>query len=116
MRKAMFALLAAAGVVMVCALPAFAWHGGHWGGSVWIGPGWGPVYPYPFYVGPPAVIERPVIIREPPPVYVEKAPSLRDEDYWYYCPDPQGYYPEVKKCPKGWLKVVPSPEPPDEEE
>jgi hypothetical protein len=28
----------------------------------------------------------------------------------------KGYYPYMKKCPKGWMKVVPSPEPPDGEE
>jgi hypothetical protein len=32
--------------------------------------------------------------------------------YWYYCQNPQGYYPYVKQCPNGWMKVVPSPPPP----
>jgi hypothetical protein len=121
MKKIMCALVAAAGVVLVLAMPVYARHG-HWGGSIWIGPGWGPiypyppVYPYPFYVGPPAVVQRPIIIQESPPIYVEQAPSRDGESYWYYCPDPQGYYPYVKRCPKGWERVAPSPEPMNEEE
>jgi hypothetical protein len=88
--------------------------GGHFSGSIWIGPGWGgwgpwwgpPYYPYyPYYPGPPAVIQQ------QPPVYVEPAPQ--EQYYWYFCQDPQGYYPYIKKCPKGWLKVIP-PAPPEE--
>lgn len=123
MKKAMGALVAAIGLILSVSAPACAGHG-YWGGSIWIGPGCRPVYPYPrlypypypYYVGPPAIAERQIIIREPPPVYVEPAPERDRESYWYFCPDPQGYYPYVKKCPKGWLKVVPSPEPEDEEE
>jgi hypothetical protein len=112
MKKFVWTALAAAGLLVAFSLPAHAWHGGHFRGSIWIGPGWGPVYPY-WYPGPPVVVERPVIIPEQPPVYVEPAPSREEESYWYYCPDKQGYYPYVKKCPKGWLKVVPAPAPPD---
>ena len=32
-------------------------------------------------------------------------------DYWYYCQNPQGYYPYVNSCPGGWMKVVPQPPP-----
>jgi len=28
-------------------------------------------------------------------------------EYWYYCTDPAGYYPQIQNCVKGWLKVVP---------
>lgn len=28
--------------------------------------------------------------------------------YWYYCTDPEGYYPYVRDCPRGWMQVVPS--------
>ena len=30
-----------------------------------------------------------------------------EQSYWYFCQDPEGYYPYVKQCPKGWQKVVP---------
>jgi Spy/CpxP family protein refolding chaperone len=29
-------------------------------------------------------------------------------NYWYYCPNPAGYYPDVQTCPEGWLQVVPN--------
>ncbi len=84
-------------------------------GGVWVGPGpwWGPPYPYygpnPYYYPYP-----PVVIQQQPQTYIQPAPQQAEEqDYWYYCSNPQGYYPYVKKCPNGWLKVVPS-APPDE--
>jgi hypothetical protein len=88
------------------------------GGRGW-GPGWGPVvglglglglwelsrpyyYPYDSYYYPP-----PVIIQQQAP----QPPSVPVQEpvYWYYCQNPQGYYPYVTQCPKGWMKVVPTP-------
>jgi hypothetical protein len=37
-----------------------------------------------------------------------------EPSYWYYCQNPQGYYPYVKQCPSGWTKVPPSAVPPDQ--
>ena len=73
-----------------------------------IGPLWWPGYPRysPYYYGPPAVV-----VTQPPTRYVQ-APPPESESYWYYCQSPEGYYPYVKKCPDGWMKVVP--EAPDE--
>ncbi len=94
-------------------------HGGHWSGGVWIGPafgwyGWGPWwdarYPYPYYRYPPVVIER------QQPLYIEPEPEQQDQGYWYYCRERQAYYPYVEQCPGGWMKVVPSPVPPDVKE
>lgn len=103
-------------------------HDGHFsfGGSVWLGPGWGwgpwwwgpsyyPYYPYyPYYYGEP-----PVVIEQQPQTYDEPAPQQQqaeDQYYWYFCPESKNYYPYVKKCPKGWLKVVPPPAPSDYKE
>jgi len=103
-------------------------HGhGSFSGSVWIGPGWGgwgpwwgfSAYPYyypyyypynyyPYYYG-----ETPVAAEERPSAYVEPAPRQEEEEYWYFCPDSKNYYPYVKKCPGGWLRVVPPQTPPD---
>lgn len=73
----------------------------YWGGSIWLGPGypygWG--YPYPYYAGPP------VVIQQQPPVYLQR--EQPESNYWYYCQNPQGYYPYVNSCPGGWMKVVP---------
>jgi hypothetical protein len=43
-------------------------------------------------------------------VYVQ--PEQPQQNYWYYCQEPQGYYPYVKQCPGGWMKVLPQPAPP----
>ncbi len=84
------------------------WGGPVFRGSVWIDPGWGwgvPVYPY--YAPQPQVI-----IQQPTPLYLEPQRTQPDDEaYWYYCPNPAGYYPYVKKCSVGWLKVVPTPTP-----
>ena len=114
-------------LVLAVAMPAYAdRHGGHFrghrtfGGSIWIGPGWDPwwwggypyYYPYyPYYY--PYYYSPPVIQQQEPQEYIQPAPQ--EQYYWYYCEDPQGYYPYIKKCPKGWLKVAPTPGPEDEE-
>ncbi len=72
-----------------------------WGGwSPWYYP---PPYYYPYYY-PPVVIERP-----DPPVYIEQPQPAPAVGYWYYCRSPGGYYPNVRECPGGWLKVLPRP-------
>jgi hypothetical protein len=67
-----------------------------------------PYYPYYPYYPAPAVIQQPAT-----DIYVQPAPQPEEADYWYYCQEPQGYYPNVKECPKGWLKVVPPVNPPE---
>lgn len=92
----------------------------HFRGGVWIGPVWGPGWwgaPYPYaypYSYPP-----PVVIRQEPQEYIQQPAAQPQQQYWYYCPDPQGYYPNVKRCPKGWMKVLPTapvPGPPETKE
>lgn len=90
----------------------YGWHGGFRGG-IWIGPTWGPwwgepwwgySYPYynPYYYEPP--------IQQQPSIYMQQEPTQEKESYyWYFCTKPEGYYPYVKRCPGGWLKVVPAP-------
>lgn len=89
-------------LILIFAMPAMAYyhHGG--GGSrttfsIWLGPIY--PFPYPYYYAPP------------PPVYVVPVPvaPAPEPNYWYYCPNPQGYYPYVQTCPGGWMKVVPEP-------
>jgi hypothetical protein len=93
-----------------------AWHGGFhghgrvgvfvgpgvwWGGPWWWGPGY-PYYDYPGYSYPYYA----------PPVYVQPQPPPQQPYYWYYCQNPQGYYPYVQQCPNGWMQVVPPASPP----
>jgi hypothetical protein len=86
--------------------------GGHVGVGVWLGPGWwGPNY-YPFYYPyfPP---EQRIVIEQQPEMYIQPSQQAEEQQiYWYYCTEPKGYYPYVKQCPSGWMKVVPSPPPP----
>jgi len=95
-------------------------HGGHDGGHVgigvylgpgWWGPGWWGPYPYyPYYPYSPV----PTVIQQPSTeIYVQPAPQAEESRYWYYCQESQGYYPDVQRCPEGWLKVVPPENPPE---
>ena len=81
------------------------------GGSVAIGPPvYGPGWWGPGYYGPPPYYAPPPVVAQSPPVYVERGRS--ESDYWYYCQNPQGYYPYVQSCPGGWMRVVPETTPP----
>jgi len=76
--------------------------------GVFIGvPIWQPFYPAPYYYYPPVAVAP-----SSPPVYIEQGNAQAAEsNYWYYCTNPEGYYPYVKQCPGGWQKVVPQPPP-----
>jgi hypothetical protein len=92
------------------------WHGGHgWGGigvTLDVGHYWGPYwwpygYAYAYPYGYPSAY--------PPQVYVSPAPQVSIQppaspSVWYYCENPQGYYPYVHQCPGGWRTVAPSPQ------
>jgi len=115
MKKGIFIVLVVVlGVLLVSMASAQAHERFVFRGGIWLGPGpwWGPPYPYygpyPYYPAPPVVIER------QPPVYVQPSPQPEEQDYWYFCTKPEGYYPYVKRCPGGWLTVVPPSAPPDE--
>lgn len=84
---------------------------GYYGPPAWgPRPYWGPPMvvapPYPYYAPPAVVVQQ-------PPVYVRQ-PQPEEPDYWYYCENPRGYYPYVRTCPGGWMKVVPQTVPPSE--
>jgi len=91
-------------------------HGGHYGHSsfgLYFG---APFYSYPYYrypyqypyYYPPAVVTVP----SAPPVYIQQSPPATRQypaGYWYYCNNPEGYYPYIKECPDGWQQVEPTP-------
>jgi hypothetical protein len=110
MKKLIYIALAAVMLLLANSVPSEARHG-HFSGGVFIGvPLWGPGwwgYPYPYAYPYPYPSQPTVVIRQEPQEYVQQ-PAQPQQQYWYYCPDPQGYYPYVKACPKGWLKVVPT--------
>jgi hypothetical protein len=79
------------------------WHGFHEGRDGWwwvLDGAWywypAPVYPYPDPYRPPVVV-------------VPSAPAAGP--LWYFCPNPQGYYPYVANCPTPWQPVTPTPGP-----
>ncbi len=109
----MLAGIAAAG-------PATA-HGYRYGPRVSFGFVFGPPVfwgsPYPYYYYPPAYYYPPMAaVPAEPTVYIERpdntraAPERTRQDYWYYCPEAEAYYPYVKQCAKGWQKVPPQPQ------
>ena len=58
-----------------------------------------------------------VVVEQPPgsPEFIQQNPPAQRDDryYWYYCREADKYYPYVKQCPGGWMKVVPNTPPPD---
>jgi hypothetical protein len=84
--------------------------------------GWGPAdywgYPYPYYYPPypyyyppdPAYYAAP---QGPPPQAQAPAPSqftgAPPQQFWYYCDNPQGYYPYVQNCGAAWKQVAATP-------
>src|SRR5208282_2127795 len=88
------------------------WQGGHWihdwhnGRYAWwwtVDGFWYfypvPTYPYPTYV-PPAIV-----LQQAPPVPTGLPPA----QFWYYCDNPQGYYPYVASCNGPWRPVPVTP-------
>jgi hypothetical protein len=143
MRKALQAALTALAVMAAVPPSSQAggpdgWHGGHghghgygygWNHSAFragyviggfYGPGflwprpWGPYLQYGYGYGPApyAYAPPPVVVQQPPQVYMQQD-AREDSPYWYYCQNPQGYYPYVSRCASGWMQVVPPDAPPN---
>lgn len=96
------------GVAVSAASPAWAhkrYHS-HARVGVFVGaPLWPWYYPPAYYYPPVIAVPAP-----PPPVYIEQPkPPAATQNYWYYCSNPEGYYPYVKECPGGWQQVAPQP-------
>jgi len=102
------------------------WRGGGWGwrgGWGWWGPGvvvgvglaapfWGYPYGYPYSYAYPypygyPAYSPPVVVESSPQTYIQQ--DTQAQQYWYYCQNPQGYYPYVSECPGGWQPVSPQP-------
>jgi len=88
------------------------------GGTVIVtAPFWYPPYPYPYYpyvvptYGGPVAAGVPTYSDAPgysdAPAYSDTPGYSERNDYWYYCPDSQAYYPYVPTCPSPWMQVVP---------
>ncbi|MHB1334129.1 MAG: hypothetical protein ACYCY1_16185 [Sulfuriferula sp.] len=91
------------------------WHD-HVGFGINFGPVWGypGYYPQPYYYPAPSYYYPPPVVAAPaqPPVYIEKGDegaSPPQSSFWYYCANPQGYYPYVRHCSGRWQAVPPQP-------
>lgn len=90
----------------------FYGHHRHPGFSFYFGTPW---YPRPYFSYPYYYPYYPPVVTVPtePPVYIERDPPQTRQSlspgYWYYCSNPEGYYPYVKDCPYGWRQVDPIP-------
>jgi len=82
-------------------------------GVVFVDPWYDPFWPYGYgfgwgygWYGPPYYTERRVVTEyaEPP---VDYGPP--PEQFWYYCGDPDGYYPYVQSCNREWQPVPVTP-------
>jgi hypothetical protein len=80
-------------------------YGGYGYGGYGYGYGW-PYYPSTYQSDYP--IEP--LNSQSPENY--RQPQQQQPNYWYYCTNPQGYYPYIRNCPGGWLTVVPKVTPP----
>ena len=110
--KKFIILIITAMSLLAASSASYAWHGRtsigvSIGGPLYYGPS--AYYGPPVYYGPPPVYyaPQPVYI-EPEQEYIERSDaSAEAPDFRYYCSNPKGYYPEVPRCPKGGLKVMP---------
>lgn len=74
-------------------------------------------YPYRYY---PEVMVETVITPVPNTVYIQPSNGTASTPYpaisvmpesgakngdWYYCHNPDGFYPSIKTCPAGWQRV-----------
>jgi hypothetical protein len=92
-------------------------HGGHHGGHASLGLYFGvplatPYYYPPAYYYPPRYYyPAPVVVTPAAPTYYlqQDTPPPPAAGYWYYCRDPQGYYPQVQQCPTPWQQVPAQP-------
>ena len=80
--------------------------------------GWGdpwPYYDYPSYYSDPYYPSGDTVPSSPP-AYIENeddetAPADQPS-YWYYCSNPQGYYPYIRQCTTAWQPVATQPQSP----
>ena len=91
--------------------PAFAWHHGGVRFGVVVGAPFYPWYYPPYYTYPPYTYAPYPSAPAAPTTYIEQGSAqsapAQGSSYWYYCQASKTYYPYVKECPAGWMRVVP---------
>jgi hypothetical protein len=96
------------------------WRGGHWmhdrhqGRFAWwwvVGGVWY-AYQYQIFPYPDPYMPPELVVPQQPPVSVSPATQPAPNQFWYYCSQPDGYYPYIAQCQVPWQKV-PASNPPD---
>jgi len=90
----------------------WGWHGGHdWHDHTafgvylgWPYVGWGWPYYYDYYAGYSYPYTDHTVVQY-------SAPPVAPAGTYFYCNDPQGYYPYVQYCNSGWQSVPATPPP-----
>lgn len=69
-----------------------------------------PLVAAPWYYPAPQIYTNPPVAALPQ-AYIEMNSRQQQPSgsWWYYCHDPEGYYPYIKECPRGWERVDPQP-------
>lgn len=81
-----------------------------YGPEFFFGPGFYGGYASPFWNTPYYRVPPSVVAPITPPVYIQQEQSRMVQPqtrYWYYCLNPEGYYPDVQDCSNGWIPVAP---------
>lgn len=72
-----------------------------------------PYYPLGGYLAASPVFSSPMAPARAPTYIqrneVSRPAQVQQKNYWYYCRNPEGYYPYVKQCSGQWIKVPPQP-------
>jgi len=79
---------------------------GHHHHQSFVGVGFGFAYPWGWWYPPPYPYHLPIAYPQPV-TYIEQsgAPAPEQPAWWYYCEASTSYYPHVRECPTGWLRV-----------
>lgn len=73
-----------------------------------------PYYPLGGFLAASPVFAAPMLAPARAPTYIQRnevsgPAQAQQKSYWYYCRNPEGYYPYVKQCSGQWIKVPPQP-------
>jgi hypothetical protein len=107
-----------AAALAAAAMPASAhgYRGGHARLGFYFGVPLAVPYYYPpaYYYGPRVYYAEPLALAPAAPAnYIQQdnaASAPPPGGYWYYCREPQGYYPQVQQCPTPWQQVPAQPQ------
>ena len=96
-------------------VPVYSGGGYYYSGGYYSGGLWPWYYPWEFGYAVPVLPYSLYTEQAAPVEYIEMNPSASPSpdapsNVWYYCSNPQGYYPYVKSCDAKWRTVPAQPQ------